>query len=256
MTLSSRRLFEVSGTIVQNFAMHMWPSRTILPRVGPSAQRLAILVWEPLLQDHGRLHPLLLPRKRSRYSLPCKCWYPALTSCMAYISTRPEPDIGVLLPMYDFANANKVFCLNLVTLQADKSDDPPLSAYLSLTSYLLQHAHRSTRAALYTYLSLFILQILVEDQLLVKRLCSDDNKISVRLCRQRQPFLPLVKGDRVPISVILDLMLDGINHNLRRRLDVELYMYVLSCRLPSYRLTKVQTLLRHASANFVISQPC
>jgi hypothetical protein len=99
-----------------------------------------------------------------------------------------------------------------------------MSAYLSLTSYLFQHAHRSTRAALYTYLSLFILHILIEDQLLVKRLCNDENKLSVRLCRQRQPYLPLVRTDRVPAAVILDLMVDGINHNLRRRLDVELYV--------------------------------
>jgi hypothetical protein len=139
--------------------------------------------------------------------------------------SRPDPEIGVLLSTYDFANANKVFCFNLVTLQADKTGDAsPMSAYLSLTSYLFQHAHRSTRAALYTYLSLFILHILIEDQLLVKRLCNDENKLSVRLCRQRQPYLPLVRTDRVPAAVILDLMVDGINHNLRRRLDVELYV--------------------------------
>jgi hypothetical protein len=138
---------------------------------------------------------------------------------------RPGPEIGVLLSTYDFANANKVFCFNLVTLQSPEKGQPsPLSAYLSMTSYLLQHAHRSTRAALYTYLSLFILQILVEDQLLVKRLCSDESKLAVRLCRQRQPFLAQVSGERVPAAVILDLMIDGMNHNLRRRLDVEFYM--------------------------------
>jgi hypothetical protein len=102
-----------------------------------------------------------------------------------------------------------------------------LSAYLSLTSYLFQHAHRSPRVALYSYLSLFILQILVEDQLLIKRLCSEENKLSVRLCRQRQPYMPLVRGDRAPITIILDLMIDGINHNLRRRLDVDFYRSVV-----------------------------
>ena len=73
---------------------------------------------------------------------------------------------------------------------------------------------------------MFILQIFVEDKELVKRLCSDESKLSVRMCRQRQPFLPQVAGDRVPAVVILDLMIDGINHNLRRRLDVDFYMYV------------------------------
>jgi hypothetical protein len=137
----------------------------------------------------------------------------------------PGPEAGILLSTYDFANANKVFCFNLITLQPEKKTDvSPLSAYLSLASYLFQHAHRSARAALYSYLSLFILQILVEDQALVKRLCSEESKLAVRLCRQRQPYLPLVKGDRVPATVVMDLMIDAINHNLRRRLDVDFYM--------------------------------
>ncbi|CAN9405260.1 unnamed protein product [Alternaria alternata] len=92
----------------------------------------------------------------------------------------PGPEIGILLSVYDFANANKVFCFNLVKSTPNASSDAaaaspsPLSAYLSLTSYMFQHAHRSARAALYTYLSLFVLQILVEDQTLAKRLCSEE----------------------------------------------------------------------------------
>ncbi|KAJ4297512.1 hypothetical protein N0V90_005404 [Kalmusia sp. IMI 367209] len=149
----------------------------------------------------------------------------------------PGPEIGVLLSTYDFANANKVFCFNLVSTDPqNKGDTSPLSAFLSLTSYLFQHAHRSHRAALYTYLSLFVLQILVEDQSLVKRLCSEENKLLVRLCRQRQPYLPLVRGERTAASIIIDLAIDGINHNLRRRLDVDFYTLSLGIllRLLSY----------------------
>jgi len=114
-----------------------------------------------------------------------------------------------------------------VTLSPDiKTEPSPISTFLSFVSYLIQHAHRTTRASLYTYLSLSILQILVEDQALAKRVCSDESKTSVRLCRQRQPYLPYIKSERVLASVILDIMIDGINHNLRRRLDVELYRYV------------------------------
>lgn len=141
-------------------------------------------------------------------------------------ASLPGPEIGVLLSIYDFVNANKVFCFNLASLPAaSKATPSPLSAYLSMTSYLLQHAHRSSRSALYTHLCLFIVQILVEDKDLVKRLCNDESKLSVRMCRQRPPFLPQVSSDRVPTAVILDLMVDGINHNLRRRLDVDFYMY-------------------------------
>ncbi|KAF2829699.1 DUF1741-domain-containing protein [Ophiobolus disseminans] len=157
---------------------------------------------------------------------------PAAEDTKSLFAALPGPEIGILLSTYDFANANKVFCSSLIALQPEKkTDTSPLSAYLSLTSYLFQHAHRSTRAALYSYLSLFIIQILVEDQLLLKRLCSDDNKLSVRLCRQRQPYLPLARSDRVPTTVILDLMLDGINHNLRRRLDVDFYSLCLGILL-------------------------
>jgi hypothetical protein len=66
--------------------------------------------------------------------------------------------------------------------------------------------------------------LIVEDQNLVRRICSEESKASVRLCRQRQPFLPSVRGDRVMVTVIMDLMIDGINHNLRRRLDTEFYI--------------------------------
>ncbi|KAF2866097.1 hypothetical protein BDV95DRAFT_211991 [Massariosphaeria phaeospora] len=162
---------------------------------------------------------------------------PAPDEAKSLFAALPGPEIGVLLSTYDFANANKVFCFNLISMQpSSKGDTSPMSAFLSLTSYLFQHAHRSNRASQYTYLSLFILHILVEDQPLVKRLCSDDAKISVRLCRQRQPYLPLIRGDRNPGAVILDLMVDGINHNLRRRLDVDFYILCLGVllRLMSY----------------------
>jgi hypothetical protein len=36
--------------------------------------------------------------------------------------------------------------------------------------------------------------------------------------------LPLVKGERTPAAVIIDLVVDGINHNLRRKLDADFYM--------------------------------
>jgi hypothetical protein len=98
-----------------------------------------------------------------------------------------------------------------------------MSSYLSLTSYMLQHAHYSTRTSYYSHINLIQLRILLEDQALCKKICSDESKTPVRLCRQRQPYLPLVRGDRIMAASILDTMVDGINHNLRRRLDVGLY---------------------------------
>ncbi|KAK8165689.1 hypothetical protein BKA80DRAFT_271969 [Phyllosticta citrichinensis] len=140
------------------------------------------------------------------------------------LATLPGAEAAILLSTYDFANANKLFCFNLVTQPAaSKTDVSPISAFLSFTSYTFQHAHRSPRTALYTHVNLFILHIIIEDPQLAKRICSDESKTPVRLCRQRQPFLPLPKGDRAIAATILDIMVDGINHNLRRRLDTEFY---------------------------------
>lgn len=128
-----------------------------------------------------------------------------------------------MLATYDFTLANKLFSFNLVTMTVDKNEEPPFASYISLTSYLLQHAHLSQRAALYSQLNLMVFRLLVEDAVLCKRLCSDEGKVAVRLCRQRTPYLPLVRTERVPATAVMDVMVDGITHNLRRRLDVSLY---------------------------------
>lgn len=140
--------------------------------------------------------------------------------------SRPGPNAAILLTTYDFVYANKLFCSLFVTIGGgSREEKPPFGAFLSLTSYLLQHAHRSERATLYTDLNLLTLQLIIEDPVLVKHTCSEDNQTQVRLCRQRQPFLPVVQGDRTLASAILDIMVDGLNHNLRRRLDTVLYRY-------------------------------
>jgi hypothetical protein len=148
---------------------------------------------------------------------------------------RPGPEACLLLTTYDFANANKLFCFNLVTLQTESRTEPtPFSSFLSLSSYLFQHAHRSSRSAQYTCLCLFIIQIIVEDQILAKRICSEESKTTVRLCRQRQPYLPIVRGERVLVTVLMDILIDGINHNLRKRLDTEFYMYCSTISLLTF----------------------
>lgn len=136
----------------------------------------------------------------------------------------PDQEAAILLATYDFANSNKLFCYHLVHLAPEKSnEEAPFSSFLSLASYLLQHAYRSVRVAHYAELNLFTIRILVEDPTLCKHICSEDGKRKVRLCRQRQPYLPLVNGERVQATAIFDVMIDTISHNLRRRLDVNIY---------------------------------
>ncbi|KAK2875093.1 hypothetical protein FQN49_001789 [Arthroderma sp. PD_2] len=155
----------------------------------------------------------------------------------------PSPEAAILLAIYDFVNANKLFGHTLVTTSSGKrSEETPIASFLSLTSYLLQHAYRSSRVALYAEANLFSLRILVEDPVICKQICSDENSARVRLCRQRAPHLPLVNGERVLATVILDILVDTINHNLRRSLDTYLY---------SHTLTILLRLLTYASSNKV-----
>lgn len=144
---------------------------------------------------------------------------------------RPDAKAAILLAMYDFAHANKLFCFTMLNTPTEKGIEHPLAGYLSLTSYLLQHAHLSHRATYYAHLNLMVFRLLVEDSTICKRISMDESKMPVRLCRHRAPYLPLVKSERPIICSLLDIMIDGINHNLKRRLDVSLYTLCLGILL-------------------------
>ncbi|PMB69447.1 UPF0668 protein C10orf76 [Beauveria bassiana] len=163
----------------------------------------------------------------------------------------PKERAAMLLAAYDFSHANKLFCTNFVTMTSEKGVEQPMAAYLSLTSYLLQHAHLSHRSTYYAHLNLMVFRLLIEDQATCKILCSDESKMVVRLCRHRPPFLPLVKGERVLACSLLDTMIDGINHNLRKRLDVSLYTLCLGIllRAISY-VSRSRTRLHYHWAEF------
>lgn len=139
----------------------------------------------------------------------------------------PPADASISLPTYSFVYANKLFASTLVSLPAQESKESPFAVFLSYTSYLSQHAYRSPRCLHYALLNMLIIQTLVEDNILVKRLASDELKTAVRLCRQRPPQPPLITADRIPASAILDICADAIGHNLRRRLDISLYTLAL-----------------------------
>ncbi|KAK4555646.1 hypothetical protein LTR86_007399 [Recurvomyces mirabilis] len=158
---------------------------------------------------------------------------------------QPGSETATLLTMYDFVQSNKLFCNRFVSQPAlEKTETAPFSTFVSFSSYLFQHAYRSARASSYAYLSLLTLLILIEDPAIAKLLC--DTTAPVRLCRQRPPFLPLPRADRPYAAAILDLLTDGINHNLRKRLDIAFYIQSLTVlnRLISY-LSKSRTKLSY-----------
>ncbi|KAL8765178.1 MAG: hypothetical protein Q9209_007677 [Squamulea sp. 1 TL-2023] len=154
-------------------------------------------------------------------------------------STLPENDVCVLLSAYDFIYANKLFAHTLVSHPSDTGKtESPFSAFLSVTSHIVHHAYRSPRSSLYGHLTLILLRIIIEDQSLCAKIFSPELSSSVRLCRQRPPFLPKSPPLRPIAAAIFDIAIDTITHNLRRRLSVPLYIATLNVlhRLLSYLL--------------------
>ncbi|KAL8662540.1 MAG: hypothetical protein Q9168_008241 [Polycauliona sp. 1 TL-2023] len=163
----------------------------------------------------------------SRSSTPTRN-APSTDDSKELFSALPETDACILLSAYDFTNANKLFANTFITQPLSTSKgEPPFSAFLSLTSYILHHAYRSPRSILYGHLNLITLRILLEDDALCTKIFSPDNPTSVRLCRQRPPFLPKTSTSRPLAATILDIAIDTITHNLRRRLSVPLYIATL-----------------------------
>ncbi|KAI2708921.1 hypothetical protein CBS147333_3286 [Penicillium roqueforti] len=157
---------------------------------------------------------------------------PSAEEAKAMFADLPAHEAAILMATYDFTNANKLFGYHLVHQGPESSDgEAPFSSFLSLSSYLLQHAYRSPRVGHYAELNLFTLRILVEDPIICKQICSEEVKRKVRICRQKQPYLPLVSGERVLATVIFDIAIDTITHNLRRRLDVNIYSHTIAITL-------------------------
>ncbi|KAF4548238.1 Hypothetical protein D9617_30g011430 [Elsinoe fawcettii] len=135
---------------------------------------------------------------------------------------QPSSEVAILLALYDLISQNKGFALSFASEASNKDKScTGFSELCSFSSYLLQHAYRSSRAALYSHLVLLILRMLVEDPAVMKKLT--EVTADVRLCRQRQPYLPVAKGERPYTAILLDIAMDCLNHNLRTKLDVNLY---------------------------------
>jgi hypothetical protein len=155
---------------------------------------------------------------------------PSEEEAKARFNELPSPLASHILSTYTFVSANKVFASLLITAPSGPTTtETALSSFLSATSYLTHHAHRSPRASSHAIFSLLTLRILLEDPTTAKPLCSGTpSTIYVRLARQRAPFLPSTPTPRPAASAILDIAIDTLSHNLRRRLDIPLYAASLS----------------------------
>jgi hypothetical protein len=171
---------------------------------------------------------------------------PTEEEAKAIFTMLPKAEAACILSLYSFVQANNLFATNLLTLAAEKDRESPFAAFLSMASYISHHAYRGPRQSTYATLSLLSIRILVEDNILLKRICSNESKMTFRLCRQRPPHLPLLTSARVPAVAILDVCTDVLSHNLRKRLDVRLYSLALGIILRIItHLEQTKTRLQH-----------
>ncbi|KAF9345007.1 hypothetical protein BGX26_003647 [Mortierella sp. AD094] len=187
----------------------------------------------------------------------------------------PDGRVTLMLVFYDLINSNKRFLhvfLNYSTSKAATTPTSPqakpaeqltpetsetvLGSFLSFSSYLLQH-NRTHRTTPYTHLCLIIMLILVEDPNSYPHLCniplSQDQPsvpstsglspiVSVRLCRQRQPVLPMVKQARPMAAALLDVILGFLKHNMKKKLQIDCFriavaiLFSLASRFKSLRV--------------------
>ena len=166
-------------------------------------------------------------------------------------SELPHPTLSLVLATYEFINVNKVFSRLFVQgkgqlessganreSNALHSTSPPIASFISLSSYLFQNQHKSSRASSYARLCLIILRILVEDSTntVVKYLVNekgneDYSTNQIQICRSRNPQLPLIprQQKRKLMEGVLDSLQCCIRYNMRRSsMNYEMYSLCLT----------------------------
>jgi hypothetical protein len=177
----------------------------------------------------------------------------------------------MLIAFYELINANPTFqrlvhrpLATCLTNESQYTEDITLCAFISYSSFLLQ-SPRSKRSVGYSKLILLIFLRICEDNSLCKLFYSPQLLGELRLCRQvcrqcnvihreslyanvnfffgpstkkRLPAIPATDAPRPLACGVLDTMLIFITHNMRKKLEVDLYRNALSIihRLLSYQI--------------------
>ncbi|KAI0801082.1 hypothetical protein C8Q74DRAFT_1240211 [Fomes fomentarius] len=146
---------------------------------------------------------------------------------------QPIEACVIMLPLYEFLQGSptfrRIFASTLAAAEEDKKTATRITplplTLLSLSSYLLSHASSSSspRAIAYANLALNTLLVMSENDEIMAAL-QEESKEDIRLCRQRQPPLPLVQPPRPPIGVMLDCCISWLRHNLHKKLETACYL--------------------------------
>lgn len=170
-------------------------------------------------------------------------------------SKLPLQIMSLTIATYEAVSANKVYARLLLECPASPSSgsqslenkSPPFATFLSLCTFLFQNQHKVTRAALYSRLCLLILRIIVESPVTAANASSStspsllvDDELrtsSIIVARQRAPYLPLATSEtsnsgahqgRLLIEGLLDALQCALRYNMKRILDVEMYLLALT----------------------------
>ncbi|KAI9288403.1 hypothetical protein BC943DRAFT_154840 [Umbelopsis sp. AD052] len=166
------------------------------------------------------------------------------------LAEMPPKQSAMLIAFYELMNANptfeKLIQKPLVVCYGNESqytEDIALCAFMSYSSFLLQ-SPRSKRSVGYSKLVLLIFLRICEDNSLCDLLYSPKLLGNLRLCRQRLPAIPPTDAPRPLACAVLDIMLIFITHNMRKKLEIDLYRNALSIihRLMSYQVKRKATI--------------
>lgn len=150
------------------------------------------------------------------------------------LDNLPNATISLILGVYHFIQANRVFCRTFVTTPGGTLDGQgqqhPFSLFLTMASYLFQNQHKTQRAAAYAHACINVLRIIVEDggpptAALVDVKYKTEHS---RIAKQRKPVLPNVARPRLLMEVVLDVLQCALRFNMKKRLDYDMYLRVLT----------------------------
>ena len=155
------------------------------------------------------------------------------------IPTQTEPS-PILFALYELLYSNKAF--GPLFLKSDQ-----LPTFITFISYLATYMHESPRTRLYAKCSLLCTRLLFDDPTVLAQL--NHHHAKIRICRHRPPVLPEITSARPLSTGILDVLISFLDHNLRKRLDIDVYRLTIQLvqRLVSSNIRHQTRLVYHWS---------
>lgn len=161
----------------------------------------------------------------------------------------PSPTCVILLPLFLLSRSNQAFTSLILDMSDPDTEDASRRSaqdetrsraseesfchLASLATYLATHASVSARSGSYARISLLCLLVFLYDPRGSRNMLADTKHAArilerIRLCRQREPALPLPRTKRTRlITAVLDAATCSLRYNLSKRIDTASYLISL-----------------------------